>query len=199
MKKVLAIFMAALMMFATLGMTSFAADVVEDTFTLNDAITIAASMTDETGTAPTVLVFNTVSAKLGTTYQGQVYQITGGANKGCYALISETFVPGNVVQLPNIKDAGDGMAANWTVLTAELEDTGRTFGSGSIFVIPDMSDRAPADNYIVFYAQLTPNETTPVIAKIMSIFYKVIKVLFGEDLANKFLNILFELGLEVEI
>lgn len=200
MKKVLAIFMAALMMFAAFGSTISAADYVEEAFTLNDALDIAKTMKDATGTVPTVLVFNTVSAKLGTTYQGQVYPITAGANKGCYALIGETFVPGNIVQLPNIKDAGDGMAANWTVLTANLDETGRTYGSGSVFVIPDMKDRAEADNYIVFYAQLTPNETTPVIAKIMGIFYRVLNVLFpGSGIAEKFLEMLAGLGLEVEI
>lgn len=198
MKKVLAIFLAALMMFATLGMTSFAADVVEDKFTLKDALAIAASYADDDGTAPTVLVFNTGAAKLGTTYQGAVYQITAGANNGCFALISETFFAGNPVQLPNIKDAGDGMAANWTVLTDGIATTGNTYGSGSLYKIPDMSERTADDNYIVFYAQLTPNETTPVIAKIMNIFYKVIKVLFGEQLAAKFEEVMLEFGVVIE-
>ncbi|MGN1117379.1 MAG: hypothetical protein ACI4RU_02100 [Acutalibacteraceae bacterium] len=205
MKKVLSILLAALMAFSTFGMFSFAADpeISEDVFTLQDALDIASSMKNgEKDVAPTVLVFNTGSAKLGTVYMTpQVYYINAGANKGCYALISEAFAPGNAVQLPAIKDAGDGMAANWMVQT-NISEQGRTYGSASTFVIPlEMEERAKADpnsNYIVFYATLTPNEQTPTIAKIMNIFYKIIKVLFGQDLANKFGELMLEFGIEIE-
>lgn len=202
MKKVLSILLAALMAFSAFGMFSFAADpeISEDVFTLKNALDIAASMKNgEQDIAPTVLVFNPGSAKLGTVYMGQVYYINAGANKGCYALIGENFVAGNHVQLPAIKDAGDGMAANWMVQTNITGEQGRTYGSASDFTIPrEMENRAPADNYIVFYANLTPNEQTPVIAKIMNIFYKIIKVLFGQDLANKFGELMLEFGVEIE-
>lgn len=195
MKKILAILLATLMMFSAFGAVSFAADVPATDVTLNDILAKAAEWTDSTGTKPVVLVFNPGTAKMGQIYEGDLWAITAGPNRGCYALIGENFVEGTYVQLPNIKDAGDGMAANWMVTTA-ISDQGRTYGSGTSFLItPEVAEH----DYVVFYAQLTPNETTPVIATIMSIFYKVINVLFGSDLANKFLEVLAGLGLEIEI
>lgn len=192
------------MTFSTFGMFSFAADpeISEDVFTLRDALNIAASMKNgDQDITPTVLVFNPGSAKLGTVYMGQVYYINAGANKGCYALIGENFVAGNHVQLPAIKDAGEGMAANWMVQTNIPGEQGRTYGSASDFTIPRAENGwnpVDSDNYIVFYANLTPNEQTPTIAKIMNIFYKIIKVLFGQDLANKFGELLLEFGVAIE-
>lgn len=199
MKKFLAVLLAALMMFTTLGMFSFAEDV--SGFTLNDALAKAQLYADANDVAPTVLVFNTGSAKLGSVYQGQVYEITAGPNTGCYALVSANFFAKNHVQLPAIKDAGDGMAANWIIQTNVGGEQGRTYGSGSDFIVPEeMYERAqtaPLDNYIIFYAQLVPNETTPTIAKIINIFYKVIKVLLGEELANKLALLVSEFGISI--
>lgn len=205
MKKVLSILLAVLMTFSTFGMFSFAADpeISDDVFTLQDALNIAASMKNgDQDVAPTVLVFNTGTAKLGTVYMSpQVYYINAGANKGCYALASESFAPNNPVQLPATKDAGDGMTANWTVQT-NISEQGRTYAQSSTFIIPlEMEERAKADpnsNYIVFYATPTANEQTPTIAKIMNIFYKIIKVLFGQDLANKFGELMLEFGVAIE-
>ena len=194
MKKVLAILLAALMMFTTFGMFSYAADVSEDTFTLQDAIALAEGMKDVGGNKPVVLVFDTASAKLGTVFQGNEYYINSGALSGCWALVSPTFVPERSVQLPNIKDAGDEMAANWLLETA-VEEQGRTYASGSLIKITQqMVDK----EYIVFRAQLVANEQTPVIAKILNIFYKIVKVLFGEQLAIKFQELCLEFGVVIE-
>lgn len=204
MKKVLAVFLAALMMFATFGMTSFAEDVVEidptEPETLDEILDyVAARWTDSTGTVPTVLVFNPNTAKVGMAYEGKTFPIKSGKNKGCTALVGENFVPGNPVQLPNVKNAPDGYAGSWRVLTEGIESSGRTYGSGSIYVIPEaMKERVQANNYIVFYAEFSPNEETSVLSKIMGIFYKVISVL-SQDLADQFYNMLVKLGLEIEL
>ena len=207
MKKVLAVLLAALMAFTTLGMFAYAEPVVDDVFTLDMALDIAEGLKDGTGMIPTVLVFNPGSAKLGTVPMGQQYYITAGRNKGCYAIVDANFNVGNYVQLPYIKDAGDGMAANWLVQTAGIEGAGRTFANGSMFEIPPMITvdkdgnivpKAQEDNYIVFYANLVPNESTPVIEKILNIFYKVIKVLFGEELAYKLAQMVLQFGIVIE-
>ncbi|MGN0444578.1 MAG: hypothetical protein ACI4F5_08195 [Acutalibacteraceae bacterium] len=204
MKKVLSILLAALMAFSAFGMFSFAADPVvpEEGITLKYVLAVADSMKgteSENDCAPTVLVFNPGSAKLGDVYMGEAYYITAGINKGCTAIVSSGFAPGNFVQLPSIKDAGEGMTANWMVQTGGLSETGKIFAQASMFEIPkEMADRAQTDNYIVFYAALTQNPSTPTIAKIMNIFYKIIKVLFGQDLANKFGELMLEFGVAIE-
>lgn len=203
MKKVLAILLAAMMAFSAFGMVGFAADPEisdDDVMTLEKVLQIADGMKDATGLCPTVLVFNVGSCKLGSVYQNPtIYYINAGANRGCYAMVSESFVAGNHVQLPAIKDAGDGMAANWMVQTNVAGEQGRTYGSASDFTVPrEMKDRPQTENFIVFYAQLVPNEQTPVIAKIMNIFYKIIKVLFGQELADKFGELMLEFGVAIE-
>ncbi len=144
-----------------------------------------------------VLVFDFANGKVGTIYEGDVYYIASGANAGCYALVSEKFVPGNYVQLPGIKDASDGMKADWTVTTAVANvdiGTGRAFASGSLYQIsPDFTG-----NQINLRATETPQETTSTFTKIMAIFYKVIKVLFGDALAQRFLGIFSEFGLDLD-
>lgn len=203
MKKILAIFLAALMMFSTFAMVSSAAIIKEDAVTLQNILDLVAekwTKYDGDGKAykPVVLIFDPGSAKMGTVHEGDLYYITAGPNSGMCALISENFVAGHRVQLPNIKDAGDGMAANWFLETADvgIDDIGsRTYANGSVFTI---SNAMAAKDYIVFYAQLTVNEETPVIATIMNVFYKIIKIIFGEQLAAKFEEIMLEFGVVIE-
>lgn len=189
------------MAFTTFGVIGFAETPDGSAVTLQSVLEYAQEKYhDDDGKAPVVLLFDTGEAKLGTVHQGEVFQITAGPNTGCYAIVSPIYFPDKRAQLPNIKDAGDGMAANWMLQSNVGGELGRTYGPGSSYIIPlEMKDRALVDNYIVFYATLVPNEQTSTITKIMGIFYKVIKVLLGEELADKFLNLLSELGLVVEI
>lgn len=208
MKKILAIFLAALMMFTTFGMVSSAAEVTGGEFKLEDALAIAAGWADadDPSFKPIVLVFDPGSAKMGTIYEGDLFKITSGPCRGMYALVSESFTVKNRVQLPGIKDAGDGMAANWFLETElsvkdengnrkPIEIGSRTYASGSSITI---TEPMMEHDYLVFYAQQTVNEQTPIIATIMNIFYKVIKVIFGEQLAAKFEEIMLEFGVAIE-
>lgn len=199
MKKVLAVLLAALMMFTTLGMFGYAeTPVVGDKFTLDDALNIAKGYADADGstTIPTVLVFNTGAADIGTVPMGNQYYINDGRNKYSYVIVDSNFNVGSYVQLPYIKNAGDGMSANWLVQSGP--DAGRTFAQGSLYEIPDEMLALPqSSNYIVFYAQLVPNETTPVIEKILNIFYKVVKVIFGPELALKLAGLVKEFGIVI--
>lgn len=201
MKKVLAVFLAAVMMISTLGIIGFAVDAKG--FTLDDAFAKANAYASG-GKSPTVLIFDTGSVNLGTVPQGAAYKITEGAYTGCHAVIISTAFPENYVQLPYTSNAGDGQAANWMLLTKFNDETvPEKIIQGELFKIPaSMADKnatGNTDNIIVFRAVTTANETTPVINKIFTVFYKIIKVLISDDLANQFYNVLKELGIELDV
>ncbi len=202
MKKFLAVFLAALMMFTTFGVLSYAGEPVvqDEALTLDEVLDIAASYEDTEGMIPTVLVFNTASAKMGTVPRGKMYYITSGRNKGSYALIDENFVIGEFVQLPYIKDAGEDMTANWLLQTGiEGVPSGTTFAQGSMFEIPKGIAGLPqGSNYITFYANIVPAEKSSVLAKVFTVFYKILKVIFGDEFAYKFAELLYQFGVVIE-
>ncbi len=131
---------------------------------------------------------------------GYWVKITGNAFAGYYALFGNSYIKGARIKLPTIADAPDGYAGHWNVsgaTTAAGTTGGSDYAGGGMYTI---SDKAEQGSYIFFNAEKTEVEQTPTIVKVMSIFAKIIKILFGGDenvIYKAFLDILAEFGVEV--
>lgn len=201
MKKVLSVLLAALMMFATFGMTCFADEATDGqvSIKLEDALAYAQTLATADGTIPTTLVFEQTYFKVGSYYNGKYFNINDGPYAGCVAIVYSAAYPERTVQLPATKDAPEGNAGAWVVRSSGTEFAKR-YTSGDDFKIPvDMKEKAAEDNYIVFGNLLVPSEQTPTISKIFGIFFKIIRVIAGDEVANKFMNLLAQLDIVIAI
>ncbi len=179
MKKVISVVLAMLMLFACFGMVG----------TAEDATTDEVKVVTASDPSCVSLVFNYLSYDKGTVYSGKDEVINSGSNQGCVVIRDANYQPGNFVQLPEIKNPPEGYAGGWFLASAEATGaaSGNTYACGSLYQIPK---EAKKGEYIVFTAVVRPVETTSTIVKIVKVFAKVIGVLFGEDAANKFLDVI---------
>lgn len=188
MKKVISVFLAVLMLFGTLGIVGTAA---EDTATTEKVSCSAPYCVS--------LLFNYMSYQVGTVYMGELKKVTEDPNKGCYVLRDTSgFTCGNFVQLPEIKNTDDGTYGVWYVASTTVpgEAIGYTLSGGSYYQIPDTAENG---EYVVFLAQAKPIEQTGTFATIMQMFAKIIGALFGEELMATFVNLLADLGVDMEM
>lgn len=188
MKKVISVFLAVLMLFGTLGVVG----VAEDTTPKDDVYCSDPECVS--------LVFNYMGFEIGTVYMGDLEEVTAGPNTGCYVLRgSKYFSEGNFIQLPEIKNTGDGTYGVWylaSITTAGAAMQGQTLSGGSYYQIPAT---AANGDYIVFIAQSKPIEQTSTFGKIATILVKIVKILLGDTLANKLVEMLVEMGVDVSI
>ncbi len=188
MKKVISVFLAVLMLLGTFGIVGTAA---EDTAT-EEKVSCSAPYCVS-------LVFNYMSYQVGTVHMGNLQKVTEDPNKGCYVLRDTSgFTAGNFVQLPEIKNTGDGTYGVWYMASQGVpgEPYGYTLSGGSLYQIPNT---AANGEYVVFLAQARPIEQTNTLSKIMQIFAKIIGVLFGTELQGKFIELLAGLGVDMEL
>lgn len=186
MKKVISVFLAVLMLFGTLGIVGVAEDVVENEVYCSDPDCVS-------------LVFNYMSYNVGTVYMGELNRVNAGVNEGCYVLRAKSgFTKGNFIQLPEIKNTDDGTYGVWYLASTTVtgEPIGYTLSGGSYYQIPETAENG---EYIVFLAQAKPVETTSTFAKIAQVFAKIIGVLLGDELQAQFVEILVELGVDLEL
>lgn len=172
MKKVISLVLAVLMIFSVFAMSASAVSVSDDKYVS--------------------LVFNYLSYDIGNIYYGEAETVDEGSMKGCVVIRGDMCTPGNFVQLPGIKNPPDGYAGAWFLNSAMATgaSAGNTYACGSMFQIPE---EAKLGEYIVFTATTTPIETTSTIVKIVKVFAQVIGILFGQDAANKFLEVMGQL------
>ena len=191
MKKIIATLLAAILMISSLAVMSSALTLEE----------FKAAQDPE----QVIFLFDTAGVcRPGTVYQGSMEQIDQGNYKGMYALSGVDFRPDRYVQLPGTVCSVDGYAANWYLSTDLRNDgvnlpTGSTYPAGTVFHIPDQNGLK--GTVIFFRAQLAPLETESVLGKIIVVFAKIIKALFNEDTARKFLQLFvdMDLGLNIDI
>ena len=195
MKKIIATLLAAILM-----ISSFA--VMSSALTLEEF----QAKYDPTSEQVTFLFDTAGVCSMGTLHQGRMEKIDDGNYKNMYAVTAEEFRPDRYVQLPGSICTVDGYAANWN-LVSDLRDssgnallpTGATYPSATVFQIPNKAELA--GRIILFRAQITPVETESVLGKILVVFAKIIKALFGEDTARSFLQVFvdMDLGLNIDI
>ncbi len=189
MKKVISVFLAVLMLFCSLGIVGTA---TEDTTTDTTKVSCSAPYCVS-------LLFNYMSYQVGTVYMGELNRVTEDPNKGCYVLRDTSgFTAGNFVQLPEIKNTGDGTYGVWYVASTTVpgEAIGYTLSGGSYYQIPDTATNG---EYVVFLAQAKVIEQTSTFATIAQVFAKIIGILFGSSLQATFIEILTELGVDMEM
>lgn len=169
MKKVISVVLAMLMLFSAFAMVGSAVSVSDDRYVS--------------------LVFNYLSYDIGNIYYGTAETVDEGSMKGCIVIRGDMCTPGNFVQLPGIKNPPEGYAGAWFLNSAMATGAaaGNTYACGSMFQIPA---EAQLGEYIVFTATTTPIETTSTIVKIVKVFAQIIGILFGQDTANRFLDII---------
>lgn len=182
MKKVISVVLAVLMLFACFGMVGTAGDAAteEKKVTVSDPNYVS-------------LVFNYLSYDKGTIYYGDPAEtINEGSMTGCIVIRGSMCTPGNFVQLPGIKNTPEGTAGAWFLNSAMATgaQAGNTYACGSLFQIPKESKLG---EYIVFTATTTPIEQTSTIVKIVKVFAQVIGILFGQEAADKFLEVMGQL------
>lgn len=199
MKKILAVFLAALMAFSFCAFGA-SAEILDDS--VGGTGTFDEIKADAVELGGVILLFNFGSGAVGTfdlQGMGRWKRIVGPEFQGYYALYGSITHPGNQVKLPTIKDVDEGFSGNWycsssTMAAGKEYQTGITFAAGGAYTIPK---EAAAGEYIIFNAQLTERTQTPTINKIFAIFVKIIETLLGGDLANTFKGLLADLGIDL--
>lgn len=190
MKKVIATLLAAIMLISSFAVMASALSFEQFKAMYPDKV---------------IFVFDPASFTMGTRYQGDLQKIDeGDIYKGMYALSGVEFDPDRYIQLPGTKTSDDAVTANWALYSDPRDDegnrllpTGSTYAAGSVFHIPN--NKALIGQVIYFRAEQTAVEKESVLGKILVVFAKIIKALFGEDTARGFLELFVDMDLGIDI